>query len=81
MPLFEYRCDECQTRFDVLHKGAENPDMIECPSCSSRAATKQFSSFSASTSGAASSGSGCSDCSCATPSPYSGCAGGMCGLQ
>lgn len=80
MPIFEYTCSDCHAKFDILHKGAENPDLVQCPECSSRSAVKKFSTFAASTSGADYSASACESGSCATPS-YGGCASGMCGLQ
>lgn len=79
MPIFEYRCSDCGTQYDVLHKGAENPDAVQCPSCESRSFVKRFSSFSAST-GASSSAPSCEGGSCGAPA-YSPCAGGMCGLN
>lgn len=81
MPIFEYRCDDCSTHFDILHKGAEDPDLIECPSCHSRSARKKFSAFSASVGQDASAAAGCESGSCDVPSYGGGCAGGMCGLQ
>ncbi|MCB2205179.1 zinc ribbon domain-containing protein [bacterium] len=80
MPVFEYTCQDCSTRFDVFHKGAEDPERIQCPSCASRSAVKQFSSFSASV-GSGASGSACESGACDIPAASSPCAGGMCGLQ
>jgi putative FmdB family regulatory protein len=80
MPIFEYSCNECSTRFDIFHKGAEDKDLVQCPECSSRSAVKQFSSFSASTGAASGAAPSCEGGSCDVPS-YGGCAGGMCGLQ
>ncbi|MFZ1729210.1 MAG: zinc ribbon domain-containing protein [Bacteroidota bacterium] len=79
MPIFEYKCTDCEEVYDVLHKGAENPDIVQCPSCESHSYVKKFSSFSASTSGGASSASSCESGNCGVPS-YSPCANGMCGL-
>jgi putative FmdB family regulatory protein len=69
MPIYEYVCQECSTRFEriVMSQGPE----IECPKCSSPRHTLVFSTFSAhagdgkSSAGEASSGSG--GCGC-TPS-------------
>lgn len=79
MPIFEYKCNDCGTQYDILHKGAENADNVICPSCASRAHVKKFSSFSASVSSGTSSASACESGSCGVPS-YNSCAGGMCGL-
>ncbi|MBN1448951.1 MAG: zinc ribbon domain-containing protein [Bacteroidetes bacterium] len=80
MPIFEYTCKDCGSQFDVLHKGVENPELVQCPRCDSRSAAKKFSTFSASVGSSPSFSSGCEGGSCATPS-YGGCADGMCGLQ
>lgn len=82
MPIFEYRCSDCNSSFDILHKGAENQDLIQCPECDSRNAVKKFSTFAASVSSgtSASFDAGCSTGSCDVPSYGGGCASGMCGL-
>lgn len=79
MPVFEYKCTDCNDVYDVLHKGAENPDIVQCPSCASRAYIKQFSSFAATTGGSVSSAPACDTGACDIPS-YGSCANGMCGL-
>lgn len=79
MPIFEYTCSDCQTAFDILHKGAEDKDIVVCPECHSRNAVKKFSAFSASVSSASPSAPPCESGSCGIPSPGP-CAGGMCGL-
>ncbi|HOJ04442.1 MAG TPA: zinc ribbon domain-containing protein [Bacteroidota bacterium] len=81
MPIFEYRCNDCQSSYDILHKGAENVDIIECPACHSRSYVKKFSTFSAAPNGTSSSfDAGCASGSCGVPSYSGGCASGMCGL-
>ncbi|HKT47882.1 MAG TPA: zinc ribbon domain-containing protein [Candidatus Acidoferrales bacterium] len=72
MPIYEYICDECDTRFEkiVINKQQE----IACPKCASRKATIQLSVFSS----VAANGS-------STPSSSSGgggsCCGGGCGCH
>jgi len=44
MPIFEYRCDDCQKEFEELVTGDEN---ITCPGCKSEKVTKLLSSFAA----------------------------------
>ncbi|MCZ7556970.1 MAG: zinc ribbon domain-containing protein [Bacteroidia bacterium] len=81
MPIFEYRCNDCANTFDILHKGAENQDLIQCPECHSKNAVKKFSTFAASVGSTASSfDAGCATGSCGVPSYGGGCANGMCGL-
>jgi putative FmdB family regulatory protein len=79
MPVFEYRCNECQTPYDVYFKTREDKDMIECPSCKSKNFTKKLSTFAASM-GASHSDDGCVSGNCGVPS-FGGCANGMCGLN
>lgn len=44
MPIFEFNCDECKQRFDVLTRvGTE----IQCPQCGSGQVRKLLSTFSA----------------------------------
>lgn len=67
MPIYEYVCDDCQTRHEriVMSNGSK----VECPKCGSRRQTVQFSVFAApsgngssastSSSSAASTGASC----------------------
>jgi putative FmdB family regulatory protein len=69
MALYEYRCLDCNTKYDVLHLGKESESDIVCPQCQSKEYKKLLSVFSAS----AQSGSEQS-----VPAPS--CATGACGL-
>lgn len=82
MPIFEYKCNGCGKKFDVLHKSSVNLEDVVCPACQSTDNKKLLSTFSASmgSSSGYDSGSSCSDGSCGVPS-YGGCASGMCGLN
>ena len=42
MPIFEYICQECNQRFELLVHGSTVPT---CPSCKAVAVEKQFSAF------------------------------------
>jgi putative FmdB family regulatory protein len=79
MPVFEYKCSKCETKFEVFHKSSSNPEEVVCPKCSSKENKKLFSSFAASVS-SGSSGDSCASGSCGVPS-FGGCANGMCGLN
>jgi putative FmdB family regulatory protein len=74
MPIYEYVCDSCDTRFEkiVINKQQE----IACPKCASKKATLQLSVFATSN---GSSGSG------SAPTSFSGgggsCCGGGCGCH
>lgn len=81
MPVYEYRCLECNTDYDVYHKSTTSQEDISCPECKSEKTTKKLSVFAASVHGNAPVFDGnCSDGSCA-PQYGGGCAGGMCGLN
>jgi putative FmdB family regulatory protein len=77
MPIYEYICDECDTRFEkiVINKQQE----IACPKCASKKATIQLSVFAMS--------NGSSNGASAKPSgSFSGgggscCSGGGCGCH
>lgn len=45
MPIYEYICDDCQTRYERIVMSAGQK--IECPKCSSKRHTLQLSVFSA----------------------------------
>lgn len=80
MPIFEYRCNECSSKFEILHKSTQNIESVACPSCSSQEVKKLLSSFSASVPSFSATFGGYSDGSCSIPSS-SPCASGMCGLN
>lgn len=46
MPIFEYRCKECSTRFEELEIGHRREEP-HCPGCSSEAVEKVYSTFAA----------------------------------
>lgn len=66
MPLYEYICQDCHHRFEILQRIGEGADGLSCPECGEAQLAKQFSTFasssseSATTSGAcAATGGGC----------------------
>lgn len=80
MPIFEYKCKQCNAKFEVLHKSSLNQEEVSCPSCNSKESKKLLSSFSAS--GFSSSDSSCETGNCNVPPSYGGgCSSGMCGLN
>ena len=42
MPIYEYKCDACDHRFDKLQKISDEP-LKDCPSCGESALTKLVS--------------------------------------
>ena len=80
MPVFEYKCKKCDSKFEVLHKSTANMEDVICPKCQSKENTKLFSSFAAAVGHSHSSGDSCSSGTCGM-APMGGCPGGMCGLN
>ena len=64
MPIFEYQCDDCGTRFEKLVR--RDGDAVLCPQCGESHLTTQFSTFSAHANGRPS------------ESAMPACPGGMC---
>ncbi|MBI5512077.1 MAG: zinc ribbon domain-containing protein [Deltaproteobacteria bacterium] len=44
MPVYEYVCESCGTRFDLQRKVAERNDKAGCPSCG-KAGKRELSGF------------------------------------
>jgi putative FmdB family regulatory protein len=51
MPLYEYRCQSCQKRFEVLQRIGEDATGLECPKCGEAKLEKLFSTFASTMSG------------------------------
>ena len=64
MPIYEYVCDECGTRFEKLVRRTE--EATNCPSCGESHLTRAMSKFAAHANGKTSA------------SEFPSCAGGMC---
>jgi len=79
MPVFEYKCVKCETKFEVYHKSTVNQEEVACPKCSSKDNQKLFSTFAAAT-GSHSHGDTCASGNCPMPS-FGGCSNGQCGLN
>ncbi len=72
MPIYDYRCEECGTVYDVFHKVREVVEDIVCPSCHSPRHVRLISApqFSMGKSTEQ-----------APPSCADGCCGGSCGMN
>ncbi len=51
MPLYEFRCDDCEEEFEKLVRSASAVHEVDCPSCGSRKVTKRMSAFAAQVTG------------------------------
>lgn len=75
MPIFEYRCDDCGSRFERLVKASTKAEDLECPSCGENHLRQELSTFAAHAGGkrqeAAPTSGGCPAGMCRTP--------GLCG--
>ena len=70
MPIYEYACSGCGSRFEKLvRRFAEE---VSCPSCASAAVDKQLSVFAVGASGSSPAMGGCE-------APGGGCGAGPCG--
>ena len=47
MPIFEYRCNDCSTEFEVLQRSSDAKPLTKCPRCGTQDTTKRFSAFAA----------------------------------
>jgi putative regulatory protein, FmdB family len=66
MPIFEYSCEDCGTKFEKLVRRTTEASELNCPSCGHAHLHQEYSTFSAQSGGAKES------------QPVGGCGGGMC---
>ncbi|HPC84472.1 MAG TPA: zinc ribbon domain-containing protein [Thermoanaerobaculaceae bacterium] len=71
MPLYEYVCQQCGRRFEVLQRMGATAEGLSCPACGSGEVRKAFSTFASSVPAA-----GGSSLPCGKPSS-AGCGGGF----
>lgn len=76
MPMYEYGCLSCHSRFDRLRRMDQDDSGVSCPTCQSAAVERRLSVFAAHTRGATSPaaevaapaastcGGGCAGCGC-----------------
>lgn len=69
MPLYEYKCTSCGSRFEVLQRIGSGSDGVRCPKCNADNVVKQFSTFASSV--------GSSPAPCGAPSSASCGTGGF----
>ena len=78
MPIYDYKCNDCGTTYDVFHKVREVIDDVVCPSCESRDHTRLLSAPNVSMGGSSST---FSDYSAGPSCETGGCCGGSCGVN
>jgi putative FmdB family regulatory protein len=47
MPIYEYNCRKCESKFEKLVKSASAADDVACPECGSKETAKALSVFAA----------------------------------
>ena len=52
MPIYEYLCADCGTKFEKLVRRSADADSLVCPSCGQQHLQQEFSTFSARANGA-----------------------------
>ena len=72
MPLYEYACERCVNRFEVLVRNAGDAARVACPDCGGRKVNKCFSTFAMGGRKTVEAGS------CSGGGSCSGCSGGSC---
>jgi len=74
MPIYEYKCDDCGTKFEKLVRAAAVESGVECPSCGQKHLKQEYSTFAApASSPKQSDGPSCPSGRCGNP--------GMCGMN
>ena len=77
MPIYEYSCDDCGSKFEKLVRRSVEADAVRCPSCGQDHIRTEYSTFAARGVGSSSAG----------PTDRTGgcgggmCQGGMCGMN
>ena len=69
MPIFEYKCESCEAKFEKLVRRAD--DHVECPTCGPSKLEVQYSTFAAQKASSAAAMPSCPGGMCQSP--------GMCG--
>jgi putative FmdB family regulatory protein len=52
MPIYEYSCQDCGTRFEKLVRRSSDAAELECPSCGEKHLQQELSTFAAHANGA-----------------------------
>jgi len=75
MPIYEYLCQDCGTKFEKLVRRSADASETQCPSCGQKRLQQEFSTFSAHANGAPKSADApsCPGGQCSNP--------GMCGMN
>ena len=50
MPIYEYKCEQCGSRYEQIRRMTEADRDLECPECKSTSIKRQLSEFATTTS-------------------------------
>jgi putative FmdB family regulatory protein len=64
MPIYDYKCNDCGTAYDIYHKVREVTEDVVCPSCGSAKRTRLISAPTFSMGGKRADVPSCNDGSC-----------------
>ncbi|MGA2135774.1 MAG: zinc ribbon domain-containing protein [Bryobacteraceae bacterium] len=74
MPIYEYKCQDCGTKFEKLMRRSSDSSSLECPSCGEKHLSQELSTFAAhAASPKQADGPACPSGRCSNP--------GMCGMN
>ncbi|MGA2267523.1 MAG: zinc ribbon domain-containing protein [Bryobacteraceae bacterium] len=74
MPIYEYRCEDCGTKFEKLVRRSAEGSELECPSCGQKHLKQELSTFAAHANGGSKAEMpACASGRCGNP--------GMCGMN
>lgn len=75
MPMYEYRCRDCDSRFERLRRMDQDDADVSCPCCQSTLVQRRVSVFAAHTRG----GGAMTSSEAPVAASGGGCCGGTCG--
>lgn len=82
MPIYEYKCSDCESNYEIFHKSLSNLSEIKCPKCQSVNYSKRLSVVNANVQGSPSKFfndmPSCASGNCGINS--GACGSGMCGM-
>ena len=52
MPIYEYRCEDCGSKFEKLVRRSQDVEELQCPSCGKSRLKQELSTFAAHANGA-----------------------------
>ena len=80
MALYEYKCSDCEERFELMRSMSAADELAECPECSGTDSRRLISNFASITPGASAlSTNPVMDARMASGGSHGCCGGGCCG--